>query len=206
MAEDAKQVRGDRLVARVLEATIVELARSGFENISVESVAERAGVNKTTIYRRWPTPEKLVRAALLRVADEGIAVPDTGRLRADLSRLITMLRVILASPHTHALVRMHLGGTMHGELAALALAIQQKKDEQMKTIFVRAIERGELPPGTNIDLLYDTLVGAFFHLAVFRREPRSETRMEQAVDLILVGAKNTPPRTKRTASRKRRKG
>jgi len=205
MGEDAKQVRGDRLVARVLEAAIEELAHSGFENISVESVAERAGVNKTTIYRRWPTPEKLVHAALLRVADEGIAIPDTGRLRADLSKLIDMLRVILASPHTHALVRMHLGGTMHGELAALALAIQQKKDEQMKTIFVRAIERGELPPGTNIDLLYDTLVGAFFHLAVFRREPRSEARMEQAVDLILVGAKNVPPRTKSSAVRKRRK-
>jgi AcrR family transcriptional regulator len=205
MRGDAKQVRGDRLVARVLDATIVELARAGFENISVENVAERAGVNKTTIYRRWPIPEKLVRAALLRVADEGIAVPDTGNLRADLSKLIDMLRVVLASPHTHALVRMHLGGTMHGELAALALAIQQKKDEQMKTIFVRAIERGELPPGTNIDLLYDTLVGAFFHLAVFRREPRSEARMEQAVDLILLGAKNAPPRTKSIAMRKRRK-
>jgi AcrR family transcriptional regulator len=196
---DAKQIRGDRLVANVLEATIVELSRSGFENISVESVAERAGVNKTTIYRRWPTPEKLVRAALLRVADEGIAVPDTGSLRADLSYLIEMLGVIVASPHTHALLRMHLGGTMHGDLAALSLTIQRQKDEQMKSIFVRAIERGELPRSTDINLLYDTLVGAFFYLAVFQREHRSEARMEQAVDLILGGAKNMTRPAKRTA-------
>src|SRR5689334_1857024 len=87
----AKQVRGDRLVAQVLEATLVELSRSGLENISVECIADRARVNKTTIYRRWPTPEKLVHAALLRVASEGIAVPDTGSLRADLSKLVDML-------------------------------------------------------------------------------------------------------------------
>ena len=203
MAEhtQAKQVRGDRLVAKVLEATVVELSRSGLESISVERVAERARVNKTTIYRRWPTPEKLVRAALKRVASEGSVVPDTGSLRADLSKLIDRLRVILASPHTHALIRMHLGGTMHGDLAALSLAIRRQEDEQSKTIFVRAVERGELPPGTDIDLLYDTILGAFFNLAVFRRKPASKARMEQAVDLILVGAEKTTRPAKRTASR-----
>jgi AcrR family transcriptional regulator len=200
----AKQVRGDRLVAKVLEVTIAELSRAGFENLSVESIAEGAGVNKTTIYRRWPTPEKLVRAALLRVADEGIAVPDTGSLRADLSKLIDMLRVVLASPHTHALIRMHLGGTMHGDLARLALTIQRQKDEQMKTIFLRAVDRGELPSGTDVDLLYHTVVGAFFNLAVFRREQASEARMEQAVDLILDGAKNATGGAKSAAMRKRR--
>jgi len=104
MADDshAKQLRGERLVTNVLEATIAELSRLGAENLSVESVAERAQVNKTTIYRRWPTPEKLVRAALLRIANEGILVPDTGSLRADLSKLIDMLRILLGSPHTHA--------------------------------------------------------------------------------------------------------
>jgi AcrR family transcriptional regulator len=207
MAElKAKQVRGDRLVAKVLDATVVELSRSGLENISVESVAERAQVNKTTIYRRWPTPEKLVRAALLRVASENSVVPDTGSLRADLSKLINMLRVVLASPPTHALIRMHLGGTMHGDLAALSLAIRHQKDEQLKMIFVRAVERGELPPGTDIDLLYDTIVGAFFNFAVFRREPASKARMEQAVDLILVGAENAVRPAKSTASQFRKRG
>jgi AcrR family transcriptional regulator len=204
---DTKQIRGERLVANVLEATIAELSDLGVESISVESVAERAQVNKTTIYRRWPTPEKLIRAALLRIANEGIAIPDEGSLRADLSKLIDMLRILLAAPHTQALIRMHLGGTMHGELGRLARTIQREKDEQMKTIFVRAVQRGELPPGTDVDLLYHTLVGAFFNLAVFRSERASETRMEQAVDLILEGAKNITGGAKRAAipSRKRAK-
>jgi AcrR family transcriptional regulator len=195
----AKQLRGERLVANVLEAAIAELARLGDDGISMESVAERARVNKTTIYRRWATPEKLVRAALLRIANEGIFVPDTGSLRADLSKLIDMFRVVIASPHTRALIRMHLGGTMHGSLAVLARTIHRQKDEQMKTIIARAVARGELPPGTDIDLLYDTLVGAFFNLAVFRPDRASRARMEQAVDLILVGAKNAPQRPKRVA-------
>jgi len=205
MAENVsvKQVRGDRLVAKVLEATIAELARLGFDNLSVVTVSLRTQVNKTTIYRRWPTPERLIRAALLRVASEGIVVPDTGSLRTDLSKLIDMLRIVLASPHIHALIRMHLGGTMHGELAALSLTIQRQKDEQMKTILIRAVERGELPPGTDVDLLYDTLVGAFFNLAVFRRERPSVARMEKAVDLILEGANNTTGRRERTRGRPR---
>ena len=192
MAEtsNAKQVRGARLVANVLEATIAELSHLGAENLSVENVAERAQVNKTSIYRRWPTPDKLVRAALLRIANEGIVVPDTGSLRTDLSQLIEMFRILLASPQAHALIRMHFGGTMHGELARLARKIQRQKDEQMKTVFARAVQRGELPEGTDVDLLYDTLVGAFFNLAVFRPYLASESRMERAVDLILDGATN----------------
>jgi AcrR family transcriptional regulator len=193
---NGKQIRGDRLVANVLEATIAELSEVGVENVSVESVAERAQVNKTTIYRRWPTPEKLIHAAFLRIANEGIVVPDEGSLAADLSKLIGMLRVLLASPHTHALIRMHLGGTMHGELASLARKIQREKDEQMKTIILRAVDRGELPRSTDVDLLYATLVGAFFNIAVFRSEHASGARMEQAVDLILHGAKNTTGRSR----------
>jgi AcrR family transcriptional regulator len=204
--DNAKQIRGERLVANVLEAAIAELSDLGAQNISVESIAERARVNKTTIYRRWPTPENLIRDALLRIASDGIVVPDTGSLRSDLSKLVDMLRVLLASPYTHALIRMHLGGTMHADLARLAMTIQRQKDEQMKTIFVRAIERGELPPSTDVDLLYDTLVGAFFNLAVFRNERASIARMERAIDLVLDGARASGRNRKTSAARSSRKG
>jgi AcrR family transcriptional regulator len=207
MAENitAKQVRGDRLIANVLEATLAELSRLSADSISVENVAERAGVNKTSIYRRWATPEKLVRAAILRIANVGIVVPDTGSLRSDLSKLIDMFHVLIASPFTRALIRMHLSGTMPGDLAALAFTIHRQKDEQMKTVFVRAVARGELPPHTDVDLLYDTIVGAFFNLTVFRPERASRAHMERAVDLILVGAKNTTRRPRPTSIPSRRK-
>ena len=202
----AKQVRGERLVKNVLEATIAELSGVGVDNISVEDIAERARVNKTTIYRRWPTPEKLVRAALMHIAEEGIAVPDTGSLRGDVSKMVDMFRILVASPRIHALIRMHLSGTMRGDLAALASSIQRRKDEQMKTVFKRAVARGELPRDTDVDLLYHTIVGAFFNLAVFRPEHASQTRMEQAVDLILRGAMARRPKRTKGSIRKRRSG
>ena len=59
-----RQVRGQALVAKVMDATIAELARVGYESISIEQVAVVAGVNKTTLYRRWATRRELVRAAL----------------------------------------------------------------------------------------------------------------------------------------------
>jgi AcrR family transcriptional regulator len=185
-----KQVRGERLVTKVLEATLAELARVGLDNLSIEDVATRAAVNKTTIYRRWPNTAELVRAALLRVADETMAVPDKGRLRADLSDFIGRFRVLIASPDTFALLRMHLGGTLRGELAALAFSIQEQKDRQIKVMLERAVARGELPGDTDIDLLYEALVGALLNLVVFRPYPASVARLELVVDLILVGAQN----------------
>jgi len=208
--ESPKQVRGERLVEKVLEATLAELARVGFEELSIENVALRAEVNKTTIYRRWPTPAELTRAALLRVANAGMVVPDTGSLRGDLGDLIRKLRILLASANTLALLRMHLGGTLHGSLAKLAASIQKEKDEQTKVILVRAVTRRELPRGTDVDLLYDTITGALLHLAVSRRSGSRGVRLERAVEMILVGAengggrKNSPQNSRVTRGRDRR--
>jgi AcrR family transcriptional regulator len=59
MARARKQIRRNELVAKVFQATLAEVGRVGVEHLSIEEVAERADVNKTTIYRRWPTPEGL---------------------------------------------------------------------------------------------------------------------------------------------------
>src|SRR5258708_31088310 len=76
--------RGSPVVARVLRATIEELARIGYGALSIEEVANRAGVNKTTVYRRWPTKADLVRAALRSMGDDKVCQPATGSLRGDL--------------------------------------------------------------------------------------------------------------------------
>src|SRR5262245_16386487 len=58
-------VRGEAVVRGILAAALEELARTGYGALRIEGVAARAGVNKTTVYRRWATKENLVRAALL---------------------------------------------------------------------------------------------------------------------------------------------
>ena len=64
-----------------------ELARDGFERLSVPAVAEAAGLNKTSVYRRWPTKADLVRAALTSSMGHDAPTVDTGTLRGDLLAL-----------------------------------------------------------------------------------------------------------------------
>ena len=76
--------RSARVRAAALEATLAELAESGYPELTLARVASRAGVNKTTLYRRWGTREALVLDAMLELAGEGVKIPDTGSLHGDL--------------------------------------------------------------------------------------------------------------------------
>src|SRR6266511_5046821 len=76
--------RSARVRSDAIAATLAELAERGYAALSLESIARRAGVHKTTLYRRWGTREELVLEAMLARAGEHISVPDTGSLRGDL--------------------------------------------------------------------------------------------------------------------------
>ena len=77
-------VRGEPVVQCVLKSTLEELAAVGYGALRIEDVATRAGVNKTTIYRRWPTKQELVACALRSVTTEWRLEPSTGSLREDM--------------------------------------------------------------------------------------------------------------------------
>src|SRR5882724_3495319 len=89
--------RSARVVTEVLSATLEVFAEQGYAGVSVEAVAARAGVNKTTIYRRWPTKAELLGAALFSLRDEEPEAPNTGSLRED---LLTVLRRLVARAET----------------------------------------------------------------------------------------------------------
>lgn len=78
---DAGRARGEPIVDSILEHALVELSREGLDGLSIDRIARAAAVNKTTIYRRWPTREALVAAALGRILiDRSLKSPDTGSL------------------------------------------------------------------------------------------------------------------------------
>ena len=93
--------RSARVRAAVLRATLDELAAVGYGNLSFESVAHRAGVHKTTLYRHWPGREALVREALLARSEVTVPIPDTGSLGADLIAFAEVGR----RQHHHARLR-----------------------------------------------------------------------------------------------------
>src|SRR3954464_7767906 len=83
--------RSEQVVRRVLDAAMTELARSGYAGFSMDEVVSMAGVNKTTIYRRWPSRAALVTALVARMRKplRESPLPDTGQLEGDLVEAFT---------------------------------------------------------------------------------------------------------------------
>jgi AcrR family transcriptional regulator len=172
----------------VLETVLEEFARVGYAALSIEEIAIRAGVNKTTIYRRWPTKNELVHAACLEVANEVTACPDTGSLRGDLFELLRAFRDLLATPRGQSLMRMILAEGGESEIARLARTVRDTKDSIPKRAITRAIQRGELPHGSDPDLILRTLTGALEHQMLFLGEHPNDRQLAQQIELVLTGA------------------
>src|SRR5262245_42346850 len=98
--------RSERVVRDVIQATAAELARVGYAALRVEDVAAQAGVNKTTVYRRWPPKADLVGAALRGVRGAPPEPPDTGSVRADLLLLLREVIAVVSTPEGRSIHRM----------------------------------------------------------------------------------------------------
>jgi AcrR family transcriptional regulator len=147
-ATPARRRRGAALDAALLDATWAELTDRGYELLSPESVAERAGTSKSVVYRRWASKADLVRAALLHVAGrDPVSVPDTGSLRGDVIALLRQVnerRVALASALIAQLGELHRAtGASIDDLRASLTAGQRSA---MEEIVDRAVGRGEIDP------------------------------------------------------------
>jgi len=115
--------RSARVVHDVLDAVLAELAERGYALLSMEAVAQRAGVNKTTIYRRWPTKPELVLHALQELSIRSVAVPETGTVREDLIQTLRQLSTGMSSPlGRNLMVRLQVEST-NEEVAAIGPSI-----------------------------------------------------------------------------------
>ncbi|MEV7021273.1 TetR/AcrR family transcriptional regulator [Kitasatospora sp. NPDC093558] len=142
--------------ARVREAVLAAAAEAviehGVAKLTIADVAARAGVNETTVYRRWGTRENLVLDALRTASDQGIPVPDTGDVHTDLTTFATALADYLATPLGHAVGRAAVLGADDPALAEAWRTFWQARLDQAAVMIHRAVDRGELPAGTDAAL------------------------------------------------------
>ncbi len=159
----------------ILGATLDLASEVGITGMSMDDVAQRAGVSKATIYRRWCSKESLVLDAL-----RSAALPfddvDSGTLRGDLDLYVGEL-IQRFSPGPMNDVLPHLiEVSCHDETIRSSLDDYIRvRRVPLRTILTRAVERGELPRDTDIDVTIDTLIGAF----VYRRLLSHDTIDEQ---------------------------
>jgi AcrR family transcriptional regulator len=160
--------RSARVRAAVIAATLAELADRGYSGVSLDDIAARADVHKTTVYRRWGSKEALVLEAMLEQAAETVAVPDTGSLRGDLLELARRSVVIQTSPAGQAVVRaVAAEAPGNHEIAAAARRFWANRLEVDRLILHRAQERGEIGPRAQSRPIIEALLGPlYFRLLV----------------------------------------
>lgn len=181
--------RSERVVRDVIDATVRELARVGYAALRMEDVAAVAGVNKTTVYRRWPTKSDLVTAALNARALPDSDVPDTGALRSDLLALIRPLVARVSKPEGRAIARMMLMEMDHPDVAALSHRFREKRLAIWIDIVRRAVDRGELPAGSDARLLVDLLMGTVM-TRIRCNEKVDDHYLRSVVELVVLGAQH----------------
>jgi AcrR family transcriptional regulator len=146
--------RSDTVVRRVLEAAIGELARSGYAGFRMDEVADRAGVNRTTIYRRWPNRAALVTAVVdgLRAPLRDNPLPNSGALERDLIEAFARRRKFGRQVEGRAWARL-LDERYNPEVEAIVRDAVDERSAEWRRMVTRAIERRELPAGTDERLL-----------------------------------------------------
>lgn len=146
--------RSERVVQQVLAATVAELAESGYRAFRMGAVSASAGVNKTTIYRRWPRKSLLVTAAVewMRRFVHDVPLPDTGSLERDLADAFRRRVSFKARVEGRAWARL-LSEKHDPEVSAVIGGAVKERSEAWYTMVTRAMVRRELPEGTDARLL-----------------------------------------------------
>jgi AcrR family transcriptional regulator len=180
--------RTARVRAAAIAATLAELADVGYSALSLESVAKRAGVGKTTLYRRWGTREELVLEAMLERAGERISVPDTGSLREDLLELAGTAAANAATPEVAAMARAVAAESPYDpRLAAANRRFWAERLALDGAIIERAIERGEIERGTDPVRVIESVLGPIHLRLLLTGEVVDRPFLEGIVDTVLNG-------------------
>ena len=174
----------------ILAAAAELLLDRGLSAVTMDAVAERAGVSKATIYRWWPTKETLALDALYTEWAAARPSPrDTGSLRGD---LLSLLRpwAKLAGSRPYGRVIAALLTEAHSD-PVFAQEYRNRvvgpRREQAREIFGRAVDRGELPPEVKVDVALDLLFGALYHRLLHGHAPLTDRFVRDAVDMTLNG-------------------
>jgi AcrR family transcriptional regulator len=169
-----------------LAATLEILSTVGYDNLTIEAVARRAGVGRPTVYRRWSTKASLALAAVARSSGTP-PTPNSGDLRDDLVAL---------QRHQMKLMNSALFRAVAPALAAhfstdAQLAESYVRDfvdlrrSAVRTVLDRAVTRGQLHGDLNVDLIYDALTGPLFYRAIVRGERLDRKFVEAVTDLLV---------------------
>jgi len=175
-----------RTRALVHEATLDLLADVGFQGISIDCVAQRAGVARTTIYRNWSSKAELVVDAFGALSSTHEIEP-TGDTRADLLALMGHLAGELPEARWASVMASLVAAAEHDpELAAEKKKLIAERQRPLRSILKQAIESGYLSPSTDSDVAMSMLVGPLFYRRLVTGEPLDDAFVTHVVDGVVA--------------------
>lgn len=178
--------RSERVRTSVLLATVLELAEHGYQGVRFEGVATRAGVHKTTVYRRWPDRPTLVLEALQEHTGGQFDIPDTGDTREDLRAFLSSIAAFVGTPLSTSIFRFLISDAINiPELASFGLDTWNRRFARAEHILVRGVARGDIPQGTDTAVLLQTCVSPLYLRILITREPLDDAFVDRLVDLAL---------------------
>lgn len=170
----------------VLATTFELLYESGVGGFSVDEVARRSGVAKTTIYRHWPSREALVLDACSKIAPAQ-DVPDTGSLEADLRAILNNIAVLLQTANWASVLPSIVDlAEREPEFADVHRRIQHGHAAPLREVLHRGIRSGALPAQIDIAAVSAALLGPLFYRRWFSREPIDDEFVEKIMSSALA--------------------
>jgi len=182
--------RTARTRAAVMQAVVGELIDNGYAGTTVEQVAARAGIAKTTIYRRWGGVDGLLADLMAEHAAQEIPVPDEGNLDADLRALARGVITSLRDPAIRAAFASMIAAAVQNpsarEVLSRFLAVRTAK---MTVIIGPAALRGELPPGTDAAAVIRTVTALIYYRLFITGEQPSQAIADSAAATAAAAAR-----------------
>ena len=185
----------------VLDATSALLAEVGYDQLSVDEVASRAGVHKTTVYRRWPTKPQLIAEAAHLQAAANVPIPDTGTLLGDLQTLAREVAANIGSEGGARQARTIVAAAASSdELTGVMHAFWARRLDAAAVIVERAVDRGEVPATINPTLITEAVVGPIWLRLLLTGETVDDDFADEIAAFVTVGARSRLMRCNANAS------
>lgn len=182
----ARRRRGPALEEALLDAAWTELTERGYDELTIDAVAVRAGTSRAVLYRRWPNKQELALAAVAHeVAKEVVVAPDTGSLRGDAIALLRQANKVRVGLVVPLLTR--LGGFYQqtgSSLADLETLVRGRRDAALDQAIQRAIDRGEIEPDQMTERIARLPVDLFRYEVLMTLRPLPDEAIEEIVDTV----------------------
>lgn len=173
----------------ILKATSEILYEQGLDGLTFEAVASRAGVGRPTVYRRWKRKEDLV-ADAMESRRQHLRIPDTGSLAKDLEAMAEGLGRIVGDPASWSYVALYMATIKRSASARQTwwTSYFEERIDLMRPVFRRAIDRGELSPSVDIDMLMTVVLGAWmclYLLGTIQGKSPSRKELRKITDFVI---------------------